>query len=150
MDLIFKNVFKEVNKESSNIDEAYRISTLRCVSDLLQFSSNNFRDSDFELYWSTVLEKHFKKAFEHFEEIEKIAEQRKLNAGESVDQERQLSEIKKIKLTDESESEKEAENEDRIDSPARITCLETFGKCWPHSIDIQGDLDINDFERDNF
>lgn len=142
VDLVFKNVFKEVNKESSNIDESYRISSLRCLSDLLQFSSSNFRDSDFELYWTSVIERFFQKNFEILAEIEKAVEERRKQDNEEDEnnsKQAALEQIKKIKLSDESQSgDNGDEAEDKFDSPVKITCLETFGKCWPYSDDIQG------------
>lgn len=143
VDLIFKNVFKEANKDSSNIDEAYRISSLRCLSDLLQFSSSNFKDSDFELYWSSFIERFFQKNFEILGEIEKAIEERRKQELEDDSDNRQaaLEQIKRIKLTDESQSgANDDEDGDKFDSPLKITCLETFGKCWPYSDDIQGSI----------
>ena len=144
VDLIFKNVFKEVNKDSSNIDQSYKISSLRCLSDLLQFSSSHFKDSDFELYWSSFIERFFQKNFQILAEIEKAIEERRKNEHEGDDSEiRQaaLEQIKRIKLSDESQSNgDDDEAEDKFESPLKITCLETFGKCWPYSDDIQGNI----------
>lgn len=52
-----------------------------------------------------------------------------------------MEQIKRIKLSDESQSNgDDDEAEDKFESPLKITCLETFGKCWPYSDDIQGNI----------
>jgi hypothetical protein len=46
-------VFKEASKQSAGIEVAYRVCALRCLTDVVQFSSVHFVDSHFEQYWST-------------------------------------------------------------------------------------------------
>ena len=59
IDEIMKQIFKEANKQGSNVETSYKVCAMRCLSDLVQFSSNNFKDTYFEQYWSMFILKFF-------------------------------------------------------------------------------------------
>ena len=171
---LIKNIFKEANKQSSNVDDNYKICALRCLADAMQFSSNHFNDADFELYWTSFIEKYFEESIQKLNEIElkkqqQLQEQEQKNAeqgGETkaaaietdtsdtinptTSDTESSEQIKKLKLNDD-EKEKGKENKqiakdaddeanNSLHNNLRTVCLETFGKCWPHSNELQGRL----------
>lgn len=141
--LMFKNVFKEASKDTDTI---YKVASLRCLSDLLEFSSSQFRDDDFDQFWTLFIQKHFKIDFEMFNEIEsKLIEGKYLmeNCNENektnimcelIDKVKEIK-LKNDKSTKENENSLDIQN-DQMDI-IKITCLETLGKAWPYTTDMQ-------------
>jgi hypothetical protein len=164
---IVNAMFKEAGKQSSNIDITYRQCSLRCLADLIQFTSSQFKDSFFELYWSSVFVMYFEQdlaslvrkdqlRFEQQIEAFKRKNKRKANdmetetvedqtkneqseemqvEAEKVEEKTQQKEeeVKKADEKTDEEKEKEATN-----SALKLILMETIGKCWPFSWEIQG------------
>lgn len=132
---IITSVFKEANKQSS--DAAYRTSSLRCLTDLVHFSTSEFKDSFFEDYWSQFVLKYFEsdvaalwaRETRHAETLRARFEDEKENGDEKKKDER-------------VEASKEDGDEDKeaglVNSSMKLIVLETLGKCWPYSTEIQG------------
>jgi hypothetical protein len=178
-------MFREAGKQSANIDLAYRQCSLRCLSDLVQFTSAKFKDVYFETYWSTVFLKYFdqdlaalhtkdqqrlEQQIEQFKSKNRrkgdemvvdnaVVEDTEMLQGdddkaENVDSESKMqvnggsgdddktnneSEAKKTVVDEKTDEEKEQE---AANAELKLILLETIGKCWPFSWEIQGILII--------
>lgn len=150
---LIKNVFKEASKQSSNINLNYKIHTLRCLADILQFSSTNSIDNDFETYWSLFIESYFKQNIENLKQLEEEIRIKKFEKQEEINKEQQNEDekmqdnnenandgAKKVKLSNENnvKNEDNDENSDDTFSNVRLICLESMGKCWPYTTEMQG------------
>jgi hypothetical protein len=137
---LIKNVFKEASKKSANVDINYKITSMRCLSDLMQYSASNSLDSDFELYWTMFVEKYFEQDFLNLKNAEELkveinAEAMQLE-NNITDNDRPIEEIKKLKLS-ETKSNDDEENEELFNK-LKLIILETIGKCWPYTMEMQG------------
>lgn len=134
-------VFKEANKQSSNIDLNYRQSAIRCLGDMVQFSSTHFRDVYFENYWNNFILKFFDDNLQQLIEKDKkrIELQKYLFKKKylSITEENEVLVEEKIdekKNEDQSEEDKESEISNMS---LKLALLESVGRCWPYGADIQ-------------
>ena len=139
---LIKNVFKEANKQSTNIETSYKITSLRCLSDILQYSASNSLDSDFDLFWSMFVEKYFIQELTDLKDAEEKKKQESeiKESSEINDENKPIEEIKKLKLSESNKS-----NDSEIDEASqelndnyKFTILATIGKSWPYSNEMQG------------
>ena len=159
---LYKSIFKEASKQG--VDLAYKSCALRCLSDLVQFSSSQFKDAYFEQYWSNFVLKLFETDLEELFENEKIQREQLIDqlanrdraytqetgnpdassieedilkkpCDENLVRESRSSERKKEKS---SSNQDKDEEENAKTSALKLICLETLGKCWPSSADTQG------------
>ena len=161
LDELIKNIFKEASKQSASIDLNYKTCSLRCLADLVQFSSMHFKDAYFEQFWSSVLENYFGKEVEELISKEKtrydyLVEQYK-NKNKIDDPKTETKETSETNATEvnkevdevsnkKAKSKKETDADlDEDDEEARkngeaikLIILESVGKCWSYSSDIQG------------
>ncbi len=143
---IKKKVFKEASKQSSNIDSAYKTCALRCLADILEYSSSKFVDKDFESYWVLFIEKYFENDLEKLDtvcrskEIETMEVEVNATAVQTDGQTEPAEDIKKLKLTEDKSVKKDDDDdeESELSNTLRLICLETLGKSWPHNTDMQG------------
>lgn len=136
-------MFKEANKQTS--DMAYRTSSLRCLTDLVHFSSYQFKDSVFEDYWTGFVLKYFAADLESIEAREKrhaeMLRAKFEEKDESTEESKEAAVVKAAgegdRETTEEKSEEDKENE-RVNSSLKLIVLETIGKCFSYSTEIQG------------
>lgn len=135
-------MFKEANKQTS--DMAYRTSSLRCLTDLVHFSSYQFKDSVFEDYWTGFVLKYFAADLESIEAREKrhaeMLRAKFEEKDESMEQSKEAAAVKasgEDKEMTEEKSEEDKENE-KVNSSLKLIVLETIGKCFSYSTEIQG------------
>jgi len=149
IDEIMKQIFKEANKQGSNIETAYKVCAMRCLSDLVQFSSNHFKDTYFEQYWSMFILKYFEQDLIEIKkkETQKYEQQiENLKIKNQMQRETEIESDDNKNMGSESELITEAENmeidkeEEEKNSILKLVCLETIGKCWSYATDIQGIL----------
>jgi hypothetical protein len=139
-----KHIFKEASKDNSNIDITYKTCALRCLADILEYSSSKFFDKDFESYWTLFIEKYFENDLEKFKELNDVekSEMTVETSDALVDggQKDSVEEIKKLKLSESKpvKPDDEDDNDSELFEKLRLICLETFGKSWPHNSDMQG------------
>lgn len=151
-------MFKEANKQSSNIDITYKTHSLRCLADLVQFSSTHFKETYFESFWQSFVKKYFdaelevftkkeklrqSQQFHQFKEMNNIADEKESpgeTATEDVEMETETKESKES--NEDKEEKKEAENEEMV---IKLILLETIGRCWPFSTESQGEFLISMF-----
>jgi len=156
---IIKSVFKEANKSGSNIDISYKLGSLRCLADLVEFSSCHFKDNLFEDYWQGFIKTNFSEDFESLVNKEKkYMEKRKMQLNQmeivetdepkveendqemkDMDQTKEEQNANKTTITNEEERNEE---EDTNNFNIRLNLLSTIGKCWSYSSDIQGEFFI--------
>jgi hypothetical protein len=139
--LLIKNIFKEASKQGTNVDPNYKLTSLRCLSDILEYSASNSLDSDFDLYWTTFVEKYFEQDFinlKESEEFKKKAEsgEDEQKSDETKEEDRPIEEIKKLKLSETPETIDEAAKE--LFDNFKFIILGTIGKCLPYTVEIQG------------
>lgn len=135
-------MFKEANKQTS--DMAYRTSSLRCLTDLVHFSSYQFKDSVFEDYWTGFVLKYFAVDLESIEAREKRHGEMLRAKFEEKDESTEETKETAVKASGEGDrekteekSEEEKENE-KVNSSLKLIVLETIGKCFSYSTEIQG------------
>ncbi len=156
LDELVKNVFKEVGKQSSSIDLNYKLCSLRCLADLVQFSSTQSNETYFEKFWSSILELYFSNELEnlilkenkrHENLIEQIRNKNNVTDVEMKETKNDSSEIqenneaatkKKSKKETEVENREEEEEEQKKGEAIKLVILESIGKCWSYNSDIQG------------
>ncbi|RNA28279.1 proteasome-associated ECM29 -like protein, partial [Brachionus plicatilis] len=141
VDDLVNSVFKEANKQGSSIDLNYRLSALRCLGDLVQFSSTHFKDVHFENYWNNFILRYFN------EDLEQLIVKEK----KRVELQKELFKKKILSISEESEAmvgdknderKNKDENEEDKESAAanmnrKLVLLESVGKCWPYGTEIQ-------------
>ena len=140
---IIKCIYKEANKQSVNIELGYRVCALRCLSDLVQFSSAHFKDTYFEQYWSTFFAVYFEdnlkeislKESQRFKQQLESLNPKSIQDSENIVEESVQQEADVVMK--ESTPEDNAEESVAAASLKRV-CLETIGKCWPYSTELQG------------
>lgn len=140
-------MFKEASKQSTNIETNYKLTSLRCLSDVLQYCASSSLDSDFDTYWSTFVEKYFEQDFTSLKEFEELKsqqqQQQQINSTTEeqqqavvvADDDKPVEEIKKLKL---SETKDIDEAEQELADNFKFTILATIGKCMPYTPEIQG------------
>ncbi len=163
VDQILKAVFKEASKQGDNIELSYRIYSVMCLSDLLQFSSAHFKEAYFEQYWSMFVLKIFQTELESLSQKEMLRREQQLEFFKSRlknDQEMDHESVKTNKddkedidkmSVDESAANSEKSNvekanaEEKMDDDQKevnlnlkIIVLVSLGKSWSFSSDIQG------------
>jgi proteasome component ECM29 len=152
---LIKNMFKEASKQSSNVDINYRVASLRCLSDLIQFSSSHFKDAFFQQYWSLFMKKYFENDLEELmikerQRREQLEEQlkKKMNIidedvelinidDENVKDNNEQSNKKSKKNDDDKDDDDDDDEEGQILDKLKLLSLETIGKCWPYTPEIQ-------------
>lgn len=141
---LIKSVFREASKKASSGDSAYKTSSLRCLTDLVHFSSSQLREAIFEDYWTSFVLNSFEKELDALRSKEsRVRETLKAKLegrDETVQQPKSETAGEEAKTDskkpDDAEMEEEGENE--IHESSRIIILETMGKCWPYSSELQG------------
>ena len=142
---IIKCIFKEANKQSANIELGYRVCSLRCLSDLVQFSSAHFKDAYFEQYWSTFFVVYFEdnlkeislKESQRFKQQLESLNPKSIQDSENIVEE-SVSQQEADVVMKEPAPEDNAEEENAALASLKRVCLETIGKCWPYSTELQG------------
>ena len=134
---LIKSVFREANKQSSNIELVYRLCALRCLSDAVQFSSSHFKDNYFEQFWSNFVNKNFEENMEALKKKETNRFQILIDQFEGKNEK-----TKEEKVDDKKEENVINEVEDDLEEVAKKSeiknvCLEIIGKCWPYSSESQ-------------
>lgn len=133
---VIKCVFKEAGKSSS--DSVYKTASLRCLTDLVQFSTSQLKDSFFEDYWTSFVLKSFEKELEAL----RAKEVRQREILKAKLEEREDEPLQEEAKTSESSKQKEDEDvemeEKETEKSTRIIILETMGKCWSYSLELQG------------
>ncbi|CAF0720691.1 unnamed protein product [Brachionus calyciflorus] len=149
VDEIITSVLKEANKQSGNIDNNYRICSLRCLGDLVQFSSTHFKDNYFENYWANFVLKYFKDDLDELEKKEKLrCDQQRESFKKKVlgieDMQTEIENIEKMQTTESTKNEEKNDEEmledkelEETNSSLKLVILESIGKCWPYGTDIQ-------------
>ena len=128
---------------------------LRCLTDLIQFSSVHCVDANFEQYWTAFFQVYFQEDLETIKQIEDQRYQQQLEHLVNQTKETSISDDtpKKLKTDEDVEmvqetvkntieskkedSDEEVEKDLALDK-LRLVCLETIGKCWPFGGEIQG------------
>lgn len=141
---IINAVFKEASKQSSNIYVTYKTCSLRCLADMVQFSSAHFKDSYFEQYWTNFVLKYFDREFGELliKEKQRVDQQfdlfKKKILKEEIQEQamdiEQKEDVKNEENMEEEETDKEAEE---LNATIKHIILESLGKCWPFGSDIQ-------------
>jgi len=157
LDDLIRNVFKEVNKQSSSIDTTYKIFSLRCLADLVQFGSTQSKEVYFEQFWSTILENYFSIELENLtlkenkrqeNLIQQIKNKHKVgdvemketqedNVVEMVENNEVTAKKRAIK-ENEANNREEDEEEEQKNEAIKLVILENIGKCWSYNSDMQG------------
>lgn len=136
---LIKCVFKEASKSTS--DSVYKTSSLRCLTDLIQFSTSQLKDSFFEDYWTSFVLKFFDKDLDTLRTKETRQTEilkAKLEGREEPVQEAQASQ------GNDTDKQKTEENQDvemeekEAEESTKLIILETIGKCWSYSSELQG------------
>lgn len=155
-DEIIKNIFKEANKQSDNIELNYRVCSLRCLADLVQFGSTHAKDSYFEQYF-LIVKKYFEAEFEEVVKKEKVyhdqlveqfknknrKETGELEAKREKKDDAEMMEVQPVEKQEKDdkakvEKDENDEEEEKKNEAIKLIILETIGKCWPYSTEIQG------------
>lgn len=167
VDEIIKSVFKEANKQGSNIDLSYRIYSVMCLSDLLQFCSAQFKETYFEQYWSMFVLKIFQSELDALNQRENQRQEQqieyfknKLNKNDEINmEEQQLNDKKepseenddKMSIESETKTANKANSEEKMDQDEekeevninyRVIVLVSLGKSWSFCSDMQGTIKI--------
>ena len=155
---MINNVFKEVNKQSSSIDINYKSYSLRCLADLVQFSSTHAKEVYFAEFWNVLLENYFKQDLESLITREKtrhenlVQQLKDKNIGQNVDmkeesenlpenQDANESASKKNKTKqDNEEDEEDTREEEKRNEAIKLIILESVGKCWSYKENVQGTI----------
>ena len=130
-------MFKEAGKQNTSVETNYKLTSLRCLSDLLEYSASNSLDSDFDFYWTNFVDKYFEQDFINLKESEEELKRKSVEAEEEKKKEddRPVEEIKKLKL---SETEAMDDETKELFDNFKFTILSTLGKCLPFTAEIQG------------
>lgn len=154
IDEIMKQIFKEANKQGSNIETSYKVCAMRCLSDLVQFSSNHFKDTYFEQYWLMFILKFFeqdlieikrKEILRYEQQIENLKAKNQFQEQETESEsDRKMDESELVVGTKDEKMEIDKEEEEK-NTILKLVCLETIGKCWSYATDIQGNKLLNNF-----
>ncbi len=162
VDETIKSVFKEANKQ---VDLSYRIYSIMCLSDLLQYCSAQFKETYFEQYWSMFVLKIFQSELDKLKQKENQRQEQqmeyfkyKLNKKDEIDmvektsaEEKEILEENDDKMSIESESKTEnkpnieekmdqEEEKEEVNINLRVIVLVSLGKSWSFCSEMQGIL----------
>jgi hypothetical protein len=157
VDEIIKSVFKEANKQGSNIDLSYRIYSIMCLSDLLQFCSSQFKEAYFEQYWPMFVLKIFQNDLDTLNQKENQRQEQQIeyfknkliNKNNEVDmleqpstEEKEIKEENDDKMSIESETKPvkmdQDEEKEEVNINLRVIVLHSLGKSWSFCSETQG------------